>query len=275
MATSSVADPMSRVTFLLLAAALASLALAGCSDDPPAGELVAGAGGVVMDGNIIIDYTERVRPAEGIPVLEDQCPPAGTPSQIPQCVEPSSSFTSHFMVLPQPEGTYELVLANDTGSLPIGALVPGAAGMYELNQTLPEDYAGDFDRIELRMGDFVLATSSTAEGTQTFALALGLEAIGATGTYAGRVLNVTVSGLPDAGNFVGRLYTCDPGSGLLTATESFPVANGANEHTAELNIGDYAEFHIHAGSSLINLYKTTIGEPQGCTSAPAGATATT
>jgi len=42
--------------------------------------------------------------------------------------------------------------------------------------------------------------------------------------------------------------------------QPFAIANGANEHTAELNIADYAEFHIHVGTSMVNLYKATIGE---------------
>ena len=101
-----------------------------------------------------------------------------------------------------------------------------------------------------------------------------MAAVTATGTYQGKVLNVTVSGLPAAGSFVGRLYTCDPESMLLSIAETFPVNNGGTEFTAPLDIADYAEFHIHVGTSLINLYKaSTTVEPSGCTSAPAPAAA--
>jgi hypothetical protein len=276
MAKAAVAAPMSRVTLVVLAV-LAVTALAGCSKAPPSGELAAGASAVAVSGDAMVTYVAKVRPASAVPnpALQDAlCSPAPqTPPQT-QCVDPSSSFKVHFMALPTPEGEYEVVLANSSGILPLGMLAMDANNMYELNKTLDKDYTGAFDRLELRMGDFVFATAPTAAGANPFALADGLSAVSATGTFKGKVLNVTVSGLPAAGSFVGRLYTCDPESKLLTSAETFPVHNGGNEFTAPLDIAEYAEFHIHVGTSLINLYKTTTGpEPSGCTSAPAPAAA--
>jgi hypothetical protein len=259
MARSAVADPMSRATLVVLAL-VAVTALAGCSKAPPSGELASGASAVAIDGSATVVYVEEVRPAGSVPVpgVPDlACGPAGSPQQV-QCVDASSSFTIHFMALPTPEGQYEVVLVNATGSVPLGALVADANNMYELNTTIAEDYTGRFDRLELRMGEFVLATATPAEGTNPFSPAPGLDAVSATGSYRGKVLNVTVSGLPANATYTGYLYTLDETSGLLTRNEPFPVQNGANEYTAPLNIKEYAEFHIHVGTSMVNVYKTTI-----------------
>ena len=260
MARLAVAASMSR-TALVVLALLAFTVLAGCSKAPPSGQLSPGPAPLAVDGTATVDYVQKVRPAGQVPVLgEDLCSPAPqTPPQT-QCVDPSSSFTVHFMALPTPDGTYELVLANATGTVPLGALVADAANMYELNKTVEgEDYTGRFDRLELRMGEFVVATAPAAEGQQTFVLAEGLSAVSATGSYRGKVLNVTVTGLPAGASYSGYLYTLDPASGLLTRGDPFPIANGANEHTAELDIEEYAEFHVHVGSSMVNLVKMNIG----------------
>ncbi|MEA3135881.1 MAG: hypothetical protein QOC71_162, partial [Thermoplasmata archaeon] len=246
---------MSRATLVVLAL-LAVTALAGCSKAPPSGELAPGASAVTVEGAATAHYKAAQHPVGQAPMA---CNPVAFPP-VGQCVPASSSFVIHFMALPTPDGTYEVVLANATGTLPVGALAMDANNMWELNKTFDgKDYTGDFDRVELRMGDFVFATSAAGEGDNAFALADGLATISATGTYRGKVLNVTVSNLPAMGAFVGRLYTHDEASGLLTVAETFPLHNGANEFTAPQNIAAYAEFHIHAGASLINLYKTTVG----------------
>ena len=261
MAKAAVADPMSRVTLVVLAV-LAVTALAGCSKAPPSGELAAGASGVSIDGNGVVDYTAAQYPAGGVPVVGQQlCSPTPQAPPQTQCVPASSAFTVHFMALPDPAGaTYEVVLANASGTLPVGALVMDANNMWGVNKTFEgEDYTGSFDRLELRLGDVVLATAPAGEGTNTFALDAGLSGISATGAYRGKELNVTVSGLPANGTYTGYLYTLDENSGLLTRNEPFPIRNGGNEYTAPLDVADYAEFHIHLGTSMVNLYKTTIG----------------
>lgn len=263
---------MSRVTFVVLAV-LAVTALAGCSKAPPSGELSSGASGVaLMSGDISTnEYTPAQYPAGQVPVVgqdPDFCPPAAP--NVPQCVPASSSFDIHVMVLPTPEADgYKAYLVGAAGELELGIVEPDAAGMWRANATIPGDVSANYTSIEIRMGSFVFATASSAEGPQPFALAPGLAAVSATGSYEGKTLNVTVSGLPTNGTFVGRLYTCDPESKLLSVAETFPVANGGNEFVAPMDIADYAEFHVHVGTSLINLYKMTIGEPQGCSSAPA------
>lgn len=246
-------------TTLLVLSLVTMAALAGCSKAPPSGTLAAGSVGVAVDGTATIAYQEAVYPAGQVPQVGPMvCPPAAP--NVPQCVPASSSFHVHFMALPTPEGTYDVVLAGGAGGeRNLGSLAQDTGSMWDFNLTLPdEDLSGQFERVEVRMGDFVLATASATEGAQAFALAAGLEAVSAAGTYRGKVLNVTVSGLPANGTFMGRLYLNDTQSGLLTAAETFPVRNGANEFTAERNVADYAEFHVHVGSSLVNLYKMRV-----------------
>ncbi|MFA5944471.1 MAG: hypothetical protein WC876_08405 [Candidatus Thermoplasmatota archaeon] len=254
---------MSRVTLVVLAI-LAVTALAGCSKAPPSGDLPTGASGVsLMSGDISTNtYVDEVRPAGQIPVAggnDALCPPAA--DGVPQCVPASSTYDVHVMVLPTPDAQgYKAFLVGPAGELEVGMVEPDEAGMWRANHTFEGALAANYTSIEIRMGSFVLATASTAAGAQPFSLAEGLSTISATGSYEGKVLNVTVSGLPVNGTFVGRLYTFDEESQILSVAETFPVQNGANEFTAPLNIADYAELHIHVGGSLINLYKTTISE---------------
>ncbi|MHB1262567.1 MAG: hypothetical protein ACYC2H_12725 [Thermoplasmatota archaeon] len=265
---------MSRATLVILTV-LAVTMLAGCSKAPPSGELSGGASGVaLMSGDIATNtYAPAQYPAGQVPVIGQDpqfCPPAAP--NVPQCVPASSSFDLHIMVLPAPDASgYKAFLVGAAGELELGIVEPDDAGMWRGNRTLDGDVSGNYSAIEVRMGAFVLATASSAAGAQPFVLAPGLDAVAAEGRYEGKTLTVTVSGLPMNGTFAGRLYTCDPESKLLTVAETFPVSNGANEFAAALNIADYAEFHIHVGTSLINLHKATIGEPQGCSSAPAAA----
>lgn len=249
----------SKPAFLL--ATLALSVLAGCSDAPPSGDLVSGPAGLAVDGTVAIDYTQASYPAGQVPQVGNQlCPPPQAPQPVPQCVPAASSFAVHFMALPTPDSSgYRAVLVGSAGERDLGALAMVEGNMYELAVNYTEDLTGQYTTVELRMGDFVLATASAAEGTQTFALAEGLSSVSATGSYEGKVLNVTVSGLPANGTYMGRLYILDEASGLLTPGEFFPVRDGEpTEHEAEFDVADYAEFHVHVGTSSINLVKSTI-----------------
>lgn len=245
---------------VLLLATLALAAIAGCSDAPPSGDLVSASAGLAVDGNVAIEYTPAQYPAGQVPQVGNQlCPPPQAPQPVPQCVPAASSFAVHFMALPAPDSSgYHAYLVGSAGERDLGALVMAEGNMYELAVNYTEDLTDQYQTVELRMGGFLFATASAAEGTNTFALAEGLSAVSATGSYEGKVLNVTVSGLPANGTYNGHLYTLDEESGLLTRGPAFPIRNGANEHEAEFDIADYAEFHVHVGTSSINLVKATI-----------------
>jgi hypothetical protein len=245
------------VKLLSVLSVLALAILAGCSDAPPSGTLATAASGLAVDGNVAIDYQPAEYPAGQVPQVGQMlCPPEGL--GLPECVPPSSTFQAHFMALPTPIAAgYTLVLVGAAGERSLGSLVMDEANMWEFNATLNEDLTGQYDAVELRMDAFVFATASAAEGDQAFALADGLASIQVDGTYEGKTLTVNVAGLPANATYSGYLYTLDEESGLLTRGSPFPIVNGANEHLAEMNLDEYAEFHIHVGTSLVNLYKAT------------------
>lgn len=246
--------------------ALAVLALgilAGCSEAPPSGDLAGSTPALTIDGQAVIDYqaAQYPLPSQVPPPVGTQCPPPQSPPPVPQCVPAASSLSVHAMALPQPDSSgYNAFLVGSAGERDLGALAADAMNMWSVAVNYTEDLTGQYDTVELRMGAFVLATASAAEGTQAFALAEGLGGVSATGSYRGKVLNVTVSGLPEGGSYTGRLYTMDEESGLLTPGQFFPVTNGANEYEAELDVRDYAEFHVHVGTSGVNLVKSQVPE---------------
>jgi hypothetical protein len=246
------------IKLLSVLSVLALAVLAGCNDAPPSGTLSTAASGLGVDGDISIDYQPAEYPAGQVPEVGQMlCPPPGL--GLPECVPPSSTFAAHFMALPTPIAAgYTLVLVGSAGERSLGSLTMDEGNMWNFNTSLNEDLTGQYDTVELRMDAFVFATASAAEGDQAFALANGLTAVQVDGTYKGKLLTVNVSGLPANATYSGYLYTLDEESGLLSRGNPFPIVNGANEHTAELNIADYAEFHIHVGTSMVNLYKATI-----------------
>ena len=256
---------------VLLTAVLALALLAGCADDAPKGTLTGTGSGLAVDGSIVIEYTpfdSGGNPASQLPMGAGepvQCAQDNSPQEPPAgvsyCTDASSSFHAHFMALPTPDSNgYHVVLVGPAGELDLGAISANEANMWDLANNQTSDLTGQYDTVQLRMGTFVLATASAAEGTNAFALAEGLAGVSVTGTFNAKTLNVTVAGLPEGGAYMGRLYTLDDESGLLTPGDFFPVsATGSTEYKdKELNIGDYAEFHVHVGTSSVNLLKVQI-----------------
>ena len=266
----TVAAAMARKAFLLLSLLIAA-ALAGCSKGPPAGALAAGDPALTVDGTSDLHFqafSSGGNPTGVIPTAGNttQCAQDQLPMQPPgmsKCTPAMSTVHVHFMALPQPEAAgYKVVLTGGTTAekeREVGELAPGEGAMWDLNKTYSEDLAKHFTTIVVKAGDFVVAQSPASQsGKEAFAVPKDYGAITAKGTYKGKALSVDVSGLPGNGTFMGRLYTQDPKTCITSMAESFPVKNGANTFTAKVNIASYAQFHIHVGASLINLYKADI-----------------
>lgn len=253
----AVAGAMATKPVLMLSI-LALALLAGCSDAPPSGDLPAGTAALALDGSIVASYTAAQYPAGQLPgPLGTACPPPEAP--VPQCVPASSSFQVHFMALPQPDASGYHVYLTGPAARDLGALIADEANMWELTMNYTEDLSAGVTGVELRMGELVLATASGAAGDNPFAVAEALTGVSATGSYKGKVLTVTVEGLPEGGVYNGRLYTMDEETGLLTPGEYFPVTPGQPvEYRAALDIADHAEFHVHVGTSSVNLYKAVL-----------------
>jgi hypothetical protein len=264
---------MARPTVLVLGI-LSFALLAGCSKAPPSGTLAVGEPALTLDGTSDLKYTafsSGGNPTGVIPTAgnttqcaQDQSPTPPPGGLVTKCTQASTVVHAHFMALPAP-GTevYELFLAQGTTAtkeMDVGQVVVDTNNMWDLNKTYPQDLEKHFQSVELRLGPFVVAVAPAAQsGSEKFAVPKDLAAIEAKGTYKGKVLSVDVSGLPGNGTFVGRLYTQDAKTCLLSVKETFPLHNGANSFTAtSLNIAQYAQFHIHVNDSLINLYKANV-----------------
>ncbi len=237
--------------------------LAGCSDGPPAGDLVAKGPALTVDGSTSENtYQPAVYPNGLNPVTNE---PICADVDGARCTEPSSHYKIHFMSLPEPSGDGYAIfqVGGNIGERQLVQLIPGDDGMYEAEATKEGvDESTEFETLELRMGSFVVASASSAADSQAFVADPALSGVTVTGSYSGHTLTLDVAGLPGDGSkpqFVGRLYTMSE-AGNLTVAESFNVVNGAQEFVSkEANIGDYAEFHIHVGTSKIYVYQATLG----------------
>jgi hypothetical protein len=247
---------------VLMLPILALALLAGCSDAPPSGDLPAGTAALAVDGNVIATYTPASSGGNPLPAplncVQDNSP-VPPPAGATPCVPAMSSFQVHFMALPQPDASGYHVYLTGAAARDLGALMANEANMWELTMNYTEDLSAGVTGVELRMGEVVLATASGAAGTNPFTVAEALTGVSATGSYKGKVLTVTVDGLPEGGVYNGRLYTMDEESGLLTPGDYFPVTPGQPvEYRAAVDIADHAEFHVHVGTSSVNLYKAVL-----------------
>lgn len=259
---------MSLRTVALLAL-LVLTSLAGCSDGPPSGKVVLAGGPLVIEGTVQNTYQaesggQDVSQVPSSPT-DRLCPEDAGGQQVPPgavmqpCVPAFSNYKLHFMTLPEPSGDgYSVFYAGGAiGEKSLGLLEPDASGMWEANITKDVDEEGQFDHFELRMGSFVVATASSAKGSQAFVAAPSLSTVTVTGSYKGRTLTIDVQGLPeDVKDPVGRLYLRNEDGNLSAPVETFPVITGGQSFKSEMrNIGGYAEFHIHVGTSKIYLYQ--------------------
>jgi hypothetical protein len=253
---------------ILVLSLLTFALVAGCSDGPASGDLVAIPGALTVEGTAENTYVAANYPtANPVPGGEPICPdPAPDPSLA--CTDPSSHYKFHVMSLPEPSGDgYTIVQVGGTiEERTLVKLVQTPAGMWEAEISKEgdqgEDQSSMFDHFELRMGDFVVATASAASGSQAFVASPLLSTITVTGSYKGRNLELDVQGLPsdvEPGDFVGRFYAEGLNSGNLTLVESFPIIAGAQTLvTEQADVGDYVEFHIHVGTSKIYVYQATL-----------------
>jgi hypothetical protein len=207
--------------------------------------------------------------------------PTGT---LHHCKGPYTVISANFTDLPLPDAAgWALWLVNATGSMQVGPLVAGNAsipsmpntGAFQVSHNFSVDYTNQFTTLELRLGNFVYATAPAAVAIQQFVPAAGLSGVRATGGYDSHKLTVEVSGLPANSTYTGYLYPyqADGKTPSTTPTESFPVQNGPNSYESPTHaISDFAQFHIHVGTSKLNLFKSTI-LPPGAVASSGGAVA--
>ncbi len=246
---------------ILAAFSVLAIALAGCSDDPPSGDLSNVRSGLTVDGTADLEYQagENPYPYAGteLEALFECNPDALSGATGMECSDPYSLVNAHFMSLPMPDSTgYKLVYANSDGATrEIGALVD-EAGMYTLNATFTEDLSS-FEQVDLRMGDVTIASTANTAGSQSFAVNSSMLGVGVTGSWSGKTLEIDVAGLPavpSGTTFMGWLVSVDADTGEKTHAEQFPIeADGPVTFKANESISKYQEFHIHLGTSMANL----------------------
>jgi hypothetical protein len=230
---------------------------AGCADPVPMGGMTNQNFAPSVDGNATMDFHafSGANPAGGLPGVggQLQCAQPENPV-VGQCVPAYTNVTVTVLAPRAVDGTYEAHFVNATGSLLVVQLMEGpsmgAMATYTGAHNFTEDHTGRFTALELRLGNFVLASAPAQQGVQT------VQDV----AWTGRTLNATVSGLPANTTYQGNLYLAnEDGSVQAEPTETFPVTNGPFSFTStQRDIGAYAEFHIHVGHSKINLYKATI-----------------
>jgi len=241
-----------RVTPTLVALAMFTVALAGCSEETPSGGFSTTGHDVKADGTVTLAYQARVVP-------QDQPTICQIPPVVPniECKDPYTNVSAHFMMLAQPSSEgYTLWFTSVAGNeTEIGALVENETGegMYDLPlMTFEENHEDQFDAVELRMGDVVIASAGTTEGEQTFELNAELTMISAEATWEGKKLMGTVGGATNA-SYTGWLVATDE-AGELLHEESFAITgDGAFEYEAQRTIGEFTAFHIHLAGSKVNV----------------------
>lgn len=253
---------------ILIAASLLAVVLAGCSDDPPAGELTGSSVAVPVAGTVTLDEQtfSEPQPSSGDGTT---CPQRDTLQQ-QQCTYPYTKLNIHLMSMPDPQsGTYTAMLASSSGAtMDLGALeVNGTAPnmMFNLDFDNEGDCAGTYsdegcvlsltyDEIHIYLDDLLVGMAPLQSGA-SFVANPNFGGHAFVLSYEGKSATVELSG---NGNFTYELvlYTADE-TGEVSAVENYVVSVGSNEVTAEMDFDAYAEAHIHVAGTKVNLAKAS------------------
>lgn len=265
---------------LFLSLTIVSVALAGCTEEPQAGDFLATIG--------VADYSEA-----GIAITaqsaentypggeDDACQADDVTGMIPQEEFYCSGASSTAAMTPEGGVTlsevdsaigYTLFLIDGINEFELGALDDHGNGHYAFPEQTYEDQ--DFstaDRVELRFGDMVIATAPGAGGA--FALESSLNMMSADVTFDGADISVTLADAPTNATFTVWLVDIPEEEGddgeMVQGDPVHAVAfevSGTEPATYTLTeeegfVGDYEEFHVHVGSegqTKINVLKTLI-----------------
>lgn len=247
----------------ILLTAVIAFALAGCAEAPPSGEFSTTGHALVAEGSATIAYQPEIKPIDDTSGADSpvDCVPDEAPSQLDQlkCTDAFTNVTGHFMNLKDltmDGASYSLYFVDSTGNNDeeylFDLMFDNASGMHDATTQFDEDLDGNFDAVELRVGDFVLATAGTAAGENNFGLFANATSVSASATYKGKDLTVDVGGLQAGISYTAWLFGLDE-NGVMDHLESFSVMDGITEYTAEQNINKYGEFHIHVSGTSLNV----------------------
>lgn len=250
--------------------AVATFALAGCAAKGPSGTLQPLGYEPPISGSVTTVYQPFTggNPTGALPAAggatrcaqDNATDPTGM-VPVARCKGPYTTFAAQAS-LPAPSAAGYRLYAVGPGYELEAFTFQAAGGNYTGSANVTnQDLEAKVKELQVRMGGVTIAVASGAAGTHDLEAAPAIAALSATGAYTGRHLEVTVAGLPANGTYMGRLYVADPASPTgYSAKESFEVKEGATSFDSqERDIADYAEFHIHVGTSMVNLFKAAIG----------------
>lgn len=255
-----------------------SLALAGCSDAPPAGEAASTGHHLTVTGSVTTFETQAFRdptptsgtqdcPADQAPVPDDPTP---DPFATQRCDRPYTKLTVNFTELPDPQTqSYTLKWYSEASGATedlkaVSGHVHPTTGAYMAedvvfdNEADCDDKTADagckmdatYDSVQLWLGEILVATAPL-QANSPFVLDPGLLGTSFTADYSGKDLTLTVTAL---GNYTyqGWLITTDE-AGVATHAESFTVSAGENTFKAPMNIEEYSDIHIHVAGTKLNV----------------------
>lgn len=263
---------------MLLLITLLTVALAGCSDEPPAGEFSSTGNAIVVDGNYTVEFQAFNNPygdatsGNQLECAQDQVVEAtngATP--VEPCTYPFTKVMGHVMNLPQADSQGYAVYFVDSGFSrePMELDMLDGFSMVDWSFDNEDDcdgqfsddgcnYEGLYDTIEIRLVSQDLAVASaTVSSSGEFAIAPAVQGVSFTASYSGKELTLTTSGI---GNYTvdGWTVRVDEETGEKVHEDRFTVANGETIFDAPLDISEYAEIHLHVAGTKINLAVATV-----------------
>ncbi len=248
---------------ILLSTLVFAAALAGCADEPPSGEFVASDPAPLADmasATLTVEPASNTYPANSpggeecdLDAFTDAINENGGGGAAPSCEDPVSSVTGHFAALKTPAMSWSVWLSSADAEFKLGDLTEAEAGPthYDLAGEFPGQDLSGYDEMQLRDGETVIATAGGMGGD--FSLAAELAAVSAAVSYSGKDITVTLTDAPNGTTLVAWLVGEDAETGEATHDESFVLGAGETMYTATKNIADYSAFHIHVGSSTVNI----------------------
>lgn len=256
----------------LLSTLMLVAALAGCTDDPPSGAFTATTPAAFADSasaTLTVEPASNAYPVNDPTGGEQECDLDALTEAInavtsvaglellPTCDDPVSSVTGHFASLKTPAMSYSVHLVGASGEFKLGDLTEASAGPthYDLAGEFPGQDLSGYDAMELRDGTTTIARAGGNGGN--FELAEELEMVSAAVTYEGKDITVVLTDAPEGVSLVAWLVSTDE-AGELVHEESFVLSGAESTYTAGMNVADFTEFHVHVGTSKVNVAVATI-----------------
>ncbi len=259
-------------TTLLVAVSILAVAFAGCTDEPPTGEFSSSGNALMMTGAVASfesqDFNNPYPQTEGTLAECAQDPQAQPPVQA--CERPYTVMTLNLSSLPATSGKiysvkwYSMATGAQQDLDVLSGMDMPADGTWMANEYTFDNTAdcaaskdsdmcnkaNTYDSVVLYLDDILVASAPLSTGA-AFEFDEGLLGASFTGSYSGKDLTLTVSGL---GNYTYEAWLISTDdAGVVTHEEKFTVVNGENTFTASQTINKFSGVHIHVAGTKLNV----------------------